>query len=248
MNIIVLFSGTKSIEKVYDEEKNDIRSVDLDNTFNPYYNVDILVWDYKKIFEKWVPDYIHGSPVCKEFSNMKHGHKRDMGLGLSLLNKTLEIIEYVKTLNPKLKYTIENPKGLMRKLDCMKPYNMITTSYCKYGFLYQKHTDFFYGGFELELRPICRNTKCDSNWCEGKKKWGTHRVRLGVSRNSKTHKLSHINQIPDSEYFKQYKIDNPEYKKYTNTYFRYMIPEDLCKEIKNCVEKENLPKEIIEEI
>ena len=108
MKCLVLFSGTGSVEKSLLKKMNnlcEIRGLDLDNTFKPFYNVDILEWDYKKVFEKWVPDYIHGSPVCKEFSNIKHGHQRDLDLGKRLMYKTLEIIEYVKTINPILLYT-----------------------------------------------------------------------------------------------------------------------------------------------
>lgn len=237
MNCLVLFSGTGSIEKSLEKYGGDIRGVDLDNHFKPYYNVDILKWDYKKVFESWIPDYIHGSPVCKEFSNIKYGHKRDLNLGKTLLGKTLEIIEYVKTLNPELKYTIENPKGKMRNLECMIPYKRITTSYCKYGYLYQKNTDIWYGGFDLCLRPCCRNTKVDKgDWCECKKNnGGVHKVRIGVSRNSKTHFLSK-NQIPDTEYFRELrKTDEYKDKKYTDTYFRYRIPEELCDDIVDCV-------------
>ena len=237
MKILVLFSGTGSVEKVFDKETNDIRGLDFDNTFKPYFNVDILKWDYKTVFNEWVPDYIHSSPVCKEFSNIKYGHKRDTELGLSLLNKSLEIIEYVKSLNNKLKYTIENPKGLMRKLDIMKNYNRITTSYCMYGYPYKKETDFWYGGFELKLLPVCRRQKKRTQCCDFLKENDYHLVRMGVSRKSKTHFLSNEKQIPDNEYWKQYRIDNPEYKKYTDTYFRYRIPQKLCEDIKKSLEE-----------
>ena len=232
MKVLVLFSGTKSIEKVY-PSTDDIRGLDFDNKFKPFYNVDILTWNYKKVFKNWIPDYIHGSPVCKEFSNIKHGFNRDLGLGKLLLLKTLEIIEYVKRINPNLKFTIENPKGLMRKLDVMKKYNMITTSYCKYDFPYKKETDFWFGGFELKLRCKCRNTHNVLDWCDSKKEFGIHEVRLGVGRNSKTHHLGE-NQIPDGEYFRELR-KIPKYKGFTSTYFRYRIPEQLCLEMMNCV-------------
>ena len=113
MKILVLFSGTHSIEKVYNQEEHDIRSLDFDKTFEPYYNVDILTWDYITQFVHWVPDYIHASPVCKHFSNLKHNNakiKQNKELGFKLMNKAIEIIEYIKVINPKLKFTIENPK------------------------------------------------------------------------------------------------------------------------------------------
>lgn len=241
MNCLVLFSGTGSIEKVFNSKKYNIRGLDIDNTFKPYYNEDILKWDYKKEFKTFIPDFIHSSPVCCEFSKLKNINQksRDMELGLSLLHKTLEIIEYVKTINHKLKYTIENPKGLMRKQECMKPYKMITTSYCKYGFPYQKDTDFWFGGFKLKLKPRCRNTKKDQTpWCESKNKYKCHRVRLGLSnkKDSGTYKRTNKNQIGDNEYFKELrKTDEYKYNtfKFTDTFFRFRIPKGLCEEIRD---------------
>lgn len=237
MKILVLFSGTGSIEKVYDNT-HDIRGLDFDNTFKPYYNVDILTWDYQTELQNWIPDYIHASPVCKEFSNLKNIRKnRDMDLGTSLATKSIEIIEYVKTLNPNLLFTIENPKGLMRNLDFIQPYTRITTSYCKYGFPYKKDTDFWYGGFELKLKDCCRNTKDPKHWCEDKKKYNTHRVRLGLAhlKDTGTYKRTNENQIGDGMYFKQLRKDNPELSHYTDTYFRYRIPPKLCEDIRDCV-------------
>lgn len=244
-NILVLFAGTGSIEKVFDKTKYNVRGLDIDNHFKPYYNEDILKWNYKKEFKTFIPDYIHSSPVCSQFSQIKNINEksRDMKLGLSLLHKSLEIIEYVKTINPKLKFTIENPKGKMRNLDCMKPYKRITTSYCMYGFPYQKDTDFWYENFELKLKSKCRNTKDDNYWCDSKKKYKVHRVRLGLYSSGKTinskssYKPSNKNQIGDCEYFKELKkTDEYKDKKYTRQYMRFRIPPLLCEDIKKSLD------------
>lgn len=233
MRILVLFSGTGSVEKVFNNEEHDIRNLDLDNHFEPYYNVDILTWDYKTVLNDWIPDYIHASPVCKEFSNIKLATgNRDLGLGMSLLLKSLEIIEYVKTINPLLKYTLENPKGLMRRQDCMRPYNRITTTYCRYGFQYKKESDFWFGGFDLVLRSPCRRTKNQDNWCDTMLECnGRHRVRIAFGGKY----INHL-QITDNEHFKNLrKLEEYKDKGYTNTYFRYRIPKELCEEIRDCV-------------
>ena len=57
--------------------------------------------------------------------------------GLKILDKTLEII---KVVNPKYWY-IENPRGMMRKMDQMKGLNRTTIWYCKYGDSRAKPTD-----------------------------------------------------------------------------------------------------------
>lgn len=227
MNILVLFSGTGSIEKVFDKQ-HDIRGLDLDNHFKPYYNVDILTWKYQNILKEWIPDYIHASPVCKEFSSLKSNKDRDLDLGLNLLNKCLEIIEFVKTINNKLKYTIENPKGLMRKQECMKKYNLISTSYCMYGYPYMKPTDFWYGGFELELRKPCRRTKDQKNWCWSmKENNGKHKVIIGYNEDGR---------MVDWKYFTILrKTDEYKNKVYSDTYFRYRIPHKLCEDIRDSI-------------
>ena len=57
--------------------------------------------------------------------------------GLKILDKTLEII---KVVNPKDWY-IENPRGMMRKMEQMKGLNRTTIWYCKYGDTRAKPTD-----------------------------------------------------------------------------------------------------------
>lgn len=222
--ILVLFSGTNSIEKVFNFFNNECRGVDIDKRFEPYYNVDILTWDYKKELKEWRPDYIHASPVCTEFSKMKNintceGHKRDLKKGTEFVLKTLEIIEYCKGLNKDLKYTIENPKGIMRKLDIMKKYKMVETSYCKYDYPYKKDTDFWFGGFELKLKHKC----CKNHLCNQivKKK---HKVRIGAFKKEP-------GQMRGIEYFKILR-NSGNYPKYSKEkYFRYRIPEGLVKDI-----------------
>lgn len=226
---LVLFSGTRSFEKVF-EKDYECRGVDLDNTFKPFYNVNILEWNYKEDLKDWIPDFIHGSPVCKNYTPLKN-HIRSRGLNdddlefsHSLVNKTLEIIEYFKTLNPKLKFTIENPRGAMRKLDVMKKYKRVTTSYCRYGFKYSKTTDFWYGGFDLVLESFCSSkNKCKTSLVNE----GIHPVRIGYSSGG-------VQEI-DSKYFRRLRKTNDKYKGFTDTYFRYRIPEKLIKDIYNCV-------------
>lgn len=231
MKVLVLFSGTGSVEKVF-ETDHECRGLDILKKFQPYYLQDILTWNYQQALQDWTPDYIHASPVCKEFSFVKNaGKKRDMNFALLLLNKTLEIIQYVLTLNPSLKYTIENPVGLMRKLDQMKPYQRITTSYCQYGFPYQKQTDFWFGGFDLKLRKRCgKHSPCSQSVSMHQ-----HPVRLCVSNTSKLFKILQ-GQIGDDEYLRSLKLSYPDIAHFNGTFLRYRIPSGLIVDLKRCVE------------
>jgi hypothetical protein len=258
MNVLVLFSGTKSFSKkmLNDLNKkyfNEIRTVDLDNTFKPTYNVDILKWDYKNDLNDFKVDYLHSSPVCTHFSKLKNTKtsKRDLDLGYSLFNKTIEIIDWIKNNNNEnIKFTIENPKSkLTLEYEPLMKYNRTITSYCQYNFMYQKNTTFWYGGMDLKLKQVCNK----KNQCLSKKSNdGIHKVRIGMSRGSKTFLPSNSGQIGDNEHYKELrKTDEYKDKKYTDTFFRYRIPPLLIQDIINSILVEsNIEEieEIIEEI
>jgi hypothetical protein len=230
MKSLVLFSGTGSVEKSLRKVGyTDNRGVDIDPTFQPHYCVDILEWDYRSALANWIPDYVHSSPVCCEFSKLKNINEtsRNLSLGYSLVDKTLEIINHVKTLNPNLKYTIENPSTsfIKQRLSniCYK-----NTSYCMYDYPYQKNTTFFFEGFNLNLKPRCKK---DCKSCLSNN--GGHKVRLGLShlRDVGTYKRTNVGQIGDTMYFNSLREEFPELRNFTNQYFRYRIPEELCDDI-----------------
>lgn len=84
--------------------------------------------------------------------------KEEREFHISLLEKTLEIIEYYK---PKV-FLIENPFGYMRfYLKDRVPYiNFVT--YCQYGYPYRKPTNIF-SNIELNLMFCNIGDKCHSN-------------------------------------------------------------------------------------
>ena len=158
MNCLDLFSGTHSVAKILTELGHEVITLDLNGSSD--INVNILDWDYK-IYPPNHFDYIHASPPCDTFSvcrKCRYGaplkaHNPDwkndrsviftpelflhdqLTIGLPILNKTLEIIEYFK---PQY-FTIENPKsGDMKKYITDLSFTDIT--YCKYGFPYMKPT------------------------------------------------------------------------------------------------------------
>jgi len=169
-----LFSGTGSFKKA--SEKNPFNykviGVDVDPSANHDILVDVSKWDFKN--DKRLPksfDYIHASPPCISFTllnamfkqphrDVKNGTLKPLTetgrLGDKLLNKTMEIIKYYQKKNPNLKFSIENPRGFMRKMPILKNDPSIyrtTTSYSKYGFDYSKPTDFF-TNFPLKLKSV----------------------------------------------------------------------------------------------
>ena len=152
MKCLELFSGTGSVGKILKERGCEVVSLDLKDAD---INCNILDWDYKE-YAKDSFDYIHASPPCDTFSNLrkswigrKCGVKKNnnkiltmediirdqLEIGLPILNKTLEIINY---FNPKY-FTIENPQnGDMKKY--ITDLSFTDVDYCMYGLPYQKRT------------------------------------------------------------------------------------------------------------
>tara|TARA_R110002051_G_scaffold3679_3_gene19847 strand:- start:6268 stop:6969 length:702 start_codon:yes stop_codon:yes gene_type:complete len=226
INVLILFSGTKSFSNNLDKSKFSVRTLDIEKKFNPYYCEDILKWNYKKDLKNFIVDYLHASPVCCHFSSLSHGNKNyipNVELGFKLFDKSIEIIEWIKkNQNPNLKFTIENPKNkITLDYEPLKKFKYVITSYCKYGFTYQKDTIFWYGGFDLKLKERCRKkVECGSKKLTN---GNYHRVRIG-------YKGRYEDQYRDSDYFKNLKKQD-RYKKFTDRDLRYRIPDLLIKDI-----------------
>ena len=227
MNCLILFSGTRSFEKVLEPKGIKCYGVDICPIFNPHFCVDVLKWNFREDLKDIKIDYLHASPVCKEFTMLKNGNfTRDLNLGMSLVERTLEILAWLIHRNPYLIYTIENPRGLMRKLPEMTQFRRTTTSYCMYGYPYMKPTDFWYGGFDLVLKMCSLRNKKGGypDACKFRKDNNmNHPVRIGWSND---------NQTQDGKYFSDLKKSDPvKYKNYNGTFFRYRIPELLIESI-----------------
>lgn len=232
LNILVLFSGTKSLSKSFNNyyKKNskyefNIRTLDIEKKFNPTYCVDILKFDYKNELKDFIPDYIHSSPLCKEFSQVKtlSNHNRDLTLGYSLLDKSIEIINYFKNINPNLFYTIENPRNKFFKQRCLDNLDdsiVHKTSYCKYDFKYQKIT-LFVSNHNLDLERFC-STKYP---CKFFKENRYHQVVLCYNKNPD----KYPKQIKDSQYLKV--LRSQGHKIRNLTCLRYRIPQKLLEKV-----------------
>jgi len=80
--------------------------------------------------------------------------------GMEIVEKTIEIIEYYRKLNPNLIYFIENPRGMLRKLPVMDGIPRNTVTYCQYGDTRQKPTDIWTNS-DWMPRPMCSpGSKC----------------------------------------------------------------------------------------
>lgn len=166
MKVLELFAGSRSIGKVCDELEIRCFSSDWTQFDGIDYAVDINEFDPNKV--PFVPDVIWASPPCTSFSVASIGKHWTLDrrpksegaeMGLQILNKTLEIIHFYMKYNSHLIWYIENPRGMMRKMDVWNglPINRHTVTYCQYGDSRMKPTDIWTNNFRWYPRPACKN-------------------------------------------------------------------------------------------
>ena len=204
MKILELFAGSRSIGKAAEELGHEVFSVDV----KPFEGID-LVQDIEFLTPEMIPfkpDMIWASPPCTTFSIAAISHHRD---GLKpktefaeksdrLVQNTLKIIKHLNCI-----FYIENPRGMLRKMPFMKPYDRATVWYCQYGDKRAKPTDIWtnnlYSMFNPEgwnPKPECWNRRKN---CHEEAPRGSKTGTQGIEGN----------------------------------YERSKIPEELCKEIIN---------------
>lgn len=167
MKILELFSGTKSISKAFWSMGYDTYTVELNPEFKPDMVADILELEPSSLPGPF--NFIWASPPCTSFTVMQIGRnwekrgdklfpKTDGArLGIALLEKTLEIIDYWK---PEY-FIIENPMGAMRKMEQLAGLERHTITYCQYGESRMKPTD-LWGSFppSLQFKRCNNGDKC----------------------------------------------------------------------------------------
>lgn len=163
MNVLELFAGSRSLGIEAEKMGLKVFSSDINNFNKIDYVVDILEFDTQRVPFK--PDIIWASPPCTGFSVASIGHhwgggkggyipKTDTAkLGIQLVQKTLELIEYYK---PKF-WFMENPRGVLRKLDVVKGLKKNTVTYCQYGDERMKPTDIWTNSEMWLPKKMCKN-------------------------------------------------------------------------------------------
>jgi len=163
LKVLELFAGSCSFSNVAATYGFETYTTDI-KQFGDINNVsDIFDFDYKNL--DFQPDIIWASPPCTTFSvascgkhwtapdenGLRYPKTNEAEVGLKILEKTIEIMHY---LNPKY-YFIENPRGLMRKMLLVQPFDRYTVSYCQYGDTRMKPTD-IWTNLEFDAK-LCKN-------------------------------------------------------------------------------------------
>jgi len=163
MRLLELFAGSRSVGNVAEELGFEVFSVD----WQPFDKIDWVgdVQDLTIEMLPFIPDVIWASPPCTGFSVAAIGHHWSGGkgayipktdtarLGIELVKKTIEIIEYFQPTF----WFMENPRGVLRKLDVVKNLPRRSVTYCQYGDERMKPTDIWTNSVLWEPRPMCKN-------------------------------------------------------------------------------------------
>jgi hypothetical protein len=185
MKILELFSGTKSISKVFVAHGWEALTIDNNRKSHPDLCFDMLDFSIDKLPGSWrAPDVIWASPPCTSFSvmvisrNYQGGRPYSSGafVGLALVAKTLEIIRELKPTY----YFIENPRGMLRDSYLMANLPRHTATYCQYGADYQKPTDIWTNA-DISLKACRAGDRCHEYQPRSyKQKVGYGVLKLGI--------------------------------------------------------------------
>ncbi len=159
MILLELFSGTGSVGKSWLSSKHRVISLDISSKFGAEIIGDVLEWDYKTL--KNCPDFIWASTPCEQYSIARSRAKnpRSFQLADAIVNKTWEIIEHYKKVNPALVWFIENPdSSLLWKRFKFTDY--VRLDYCQYGTPYRKRTRIATNNIRWIPRALCDSTAC----------------------------------------------------------------------------------------
>jgi hypothetical protein len=165
MLIFDLFAGTRSSTKAFADAGDTVITFELDSQFEATETVDVLTLTAEYLLDTYgQPDFIWASPPCTAFSVASIGHHWIAGgdwpqprTDAAVFNQTLvaHTITLIEQLKPRHGYIIENPRGMLRKLQVVKDLPRTTVTYCQYGDTRQKPTDLWGTVTNWTPRPMC---------------------------------------------------------------------------------------------
>lgn len=163
MNVLELFAGSRSIGRVAESLGHMVFSVDWQKYEGVDLSIDIELLKPDDI--PFIPDYIHMSPDCTTYtiaaiSTHRNGvePKTEYAKKCDLVNiNAIGIINHFLTINPSMVFTIENPRGMLRKMPFMQSFIRHTVWYCQYGDDRAKPTDIWTNNKNWIPKPMCFN-------------------------------------------------------------------------------------------
>jgi len=165
--LLELFSGTKSVGRVFDQHGWDVVSVDLLPRFEPTICKDVLDLTLEDIVAKLpkrrqTVDLIWASPTCTQYSQSRRtGPPRDLIGSDKLVQKVLDLVAHFD-----VPFFMENPyTGLLKSRDVVKGIPFRIVDYCQYAdesFLgrYRKRTAIWTNTDWVPKRALCNPRTC----------------------------------------------------------------------------------------
>ena len=182
MKVLELFAGSRSIGKVAQELGVEVFSVDIEafEGIDLIKDIEFLTLDDLP----WIPDLVVAGVPCTSYSICGIRYHRSHQIPVSdFAVKSDRLVKAVLKLVADLGcvYFIENPRGLLRKMEFMQFSERRTIWYCQYGDNRAKPTDLFsndfFGMFNLQgwkPRNECHN---GNNHCHHDKQARSHKRR-----------------------------------------------------------------------
>ena len=222
MRMLELFSGSGVMAAAFSAEGFETTTIDIEPKYKPDYLMDLSAtefydcpWDYQDY------DVVWASPPCTKFSvaaigkNWIDGKPRneETKQAIELVKNTIQIIN---TANPHF-WFIENPRGMLRKQECMAQFTRNTVTYCQYGHTVMKPTDIWTNAC-VQFKPPCSN----GSPCHVRASRGSKTGVQGITGYA-------IRTRNDGRKF-QTSLHPGDITRYgNNAYERAIIPKELCK-------------------
>jgi hypothetical protein len=161
------FSGTGSSTQAFKDAGHTVISFELEPEFQATENVDVLLLKADELIAKYGrPDFVWASPPCTAFSVAAISHHwisggnypvprtKEATQAQDLVRHTVSLIQ---ELNPIQGWLIENPRGMLRKLEVVSHLPRRTVTYCQYGDTRMKPTDLWGYLPQWSPRIACKN-------------------------------------------------------------------------------------------
>jgi hypothetical protein len=197
LKLVELFAGSRCVGKAGEELGMKVFSAD----WQPFDNIDFVgdIQNMKISDVPFVPDVVWASPDCTTYtiaaiSTHRNGTepKSEYAKKCDHVNRHfISLIKQWLEKNPNLKFYIENPRGMLRKMPFMQEFKRHTVWYCQYGDDRAKPTDIWTNNDEWLPRPMCHNgnKNCHHQPAPRGSKTGTQGRKGSYNRSMIPHQL-----------------------------------------------------------